>query len=330
MAKSNTSSKYNRYQKQDDKATINNKNNKSTKGVKNTKNTNTSKDKDLDATTNLDISFIDGKNKKKPVLEKTEILDVEEIVKANEAFNSEKPTSNFKMISLILVLCTTKYIGNDFCLVLMFTVCYFLLNGSTTNLIQKEIIKEVPVVDDNYVFLGDSITDWYDLDKYFEGLPVVNSVVSGYSTSNILNNMNKMVYQYNPSKVFILIGINDLELKVDDDVVVNNIRKIVQGIKKNRRYAKIYVESIYPMNNSDEDKIEGSIINGNRKNSDIIDINNKLVKLAEEEGVTYIDLYKELVDSDGLLKIEYTVDGLHLSSEGYEKVTEVLRKYINE
>ena len=80
MAKSNTSSKYNRYQKQDDKATINNKNkSKSTKGIKDTndtkdtKNTNTSKNKDLDATTNLDISFIDGKNKKKPVLEKTEI-----------------------------------------------------------------------------------------------------------------------------------------------------------------------------------------------------------------------------------------------------------------
>ena len=325
MAKNNTSSKYNRYQKQDDKATINNKNkSKSTKGIKDTKdtkNTNISKNKDLDATTNLDISFIDGKNKKKPVLEKTEILDVEEIVKANEAFNSEKPTSNFKMVSLIL---------GGVCLVLMFTVCYFLLNGSTTNLIQKEIIKEVPVVDDNYVFLGDSITDWYDLDKYFEGLPVVNSGVSGYSTSNILNNMNKMVYQYNPSKVFILIGINDLELKVDDDVVVNNIRKIVQGIKKNRRYAKIYVESIYPINNSDDDKIEGSIINGNRKNSDIIDINNKLVKLTKEEGATYIDLHKELVDGNGLLKIEYTVDGLHLSSEGYEKVTEVLRKYINE
>lgn len=324
MAKNNTSSKYNRYQKQDDKATINNKNkskSKSTKDTKNTKNTNTSKNKDLDATTNLDISFIDGKNKKKPVLEKTEILDVEEIAKANEAFNSEKPTSDFKMVSLIL---------GGVCLALMFTVCYFLLNGSTTNLIQKEIIKEVPVVDDNYVFLGDSITDWYDLDKYFEGLPVVNSGVSGYSTNNILNNMNKMVYQYNPSKVFILIGINDLELKVDDDVVVNNIRKIVQGIKKNRRYAKIYVESIYPINNSDDDKIEGSIINGNRKNSDIIDINNKLVKLAEEEGVTYIDLHKELVDDNGLLKIEYTVDGLHLSSEGYEKVTEVLREYINE
>ena len=319
MAKSNTSSKYNRYQKQDDKATINNKNNKSTKD---SKNTNISKNKDLDATTNLDISFIDGKNKKKPVLEKTEILDVEEIVKANEAFNSEKPTSDFKMVSLIL---------GGVCLVLMFTVCYFLLSRvSTSNLVQKEIIKEVPVVDDNYVFLGDSITDWYDLDKYFEGLPVVNSGVSGYSTNNILNNMNEMVYQYNPSKVFILIGINDLELKVDDDVVVNNIRKIVQGIKKNRRYAKIYVESIYPINNSDDDKIEGSIINGNRKNSDIIDINNKLVKLAEEEGVTYIDLHKELVDDDGLLKIEYTVDGLHLSSEGYEKVTEVLRKYINE
>ena len=40
----------------------------------------------------------------------------------------------------------------------------------------------------NYLFLGDSITDYYDLDKFYEGLPVVNSGISG----NTLNPLNFM------------------------------------------------------------------------------------------------------------------------------------------
>ena len=67
----------------------------------------------------------------------------------------------------------------------------------------KEEVKEVIKVPDNYLFLGDSITEYYDLDKYYPDLPVVNSGIAGDTTEDILNDMEGRVYQYNPSKIFL-------------------------------------------------------------------------------------------------------------------------------
>ena len=40
-----------------------------------------------------------------------------------------------------------------------------------------------------------------------------------------------------------------------------SIKKIVKNIKNNRPYTKIYLESIYPINNSNDEKIDKTIIN---------------------------------------------------------------------
>ena len=85
----------------------------------------------------------------------------------------------------------------------------------------------------NYLFLGDSITDFYDLDKYYEGLPVVNSGISGNTTEDILSNMDSRVYNYNPSKVFLLIGTNDLLRDKSVEEITENIEIIVNNIRKN-------------------------------------------------------------------------------------------------
>ena len=67
---------------------------------------------------------------------------------------------------------------------------------------------------DNFVFLGDSITDFYPLEEYYDNLPVVNSGVSGNKTTDILTDMKERVYKYNPTKVFLLIGTNDLNKSI--------------------------------------------------------------------------------------------------------------------
>ncbi|MDD5888935.1 MAG: GDSL-type esterase/lipase family protein [bacterium] len=291
------SSTYNRYQQDD----------------------NTKRD-NLDSTQNLDVSFAKG-GLKIATIDKTEVLYLDEIEKANEEFNSSKGSKiSGVIIAILVVIC--------FILGLFILYHFITFDHSKEKVVVKTQVKEEKIVDDNYLFLGDSITEFYDLDKYYEGLPVVNSGVSGYTTSNILENMEKMVYQYNPSKVFLLIGTNDLEILVDNDKIVDNIEEIIKKIKENRPYAKLYIESIYPINNSDNEKISLNVVNGNRKNADIIAINEKLKQMASTYDATYIDLYNELVDEDGLLRLEYTVDGLHLSDEGYMKVSDVLINYI--
>lgn len=326
MAKKNTrdfNSKYNRYEK----ANNNKKDKEENLMLTQQQSFHFEGLEDLDSTRNLDISFVDGKKNVKKIKnmvdEETEILDVDEIKKANLEFNTVldvKKKSVYAIATLVLALLCV--------LLLAFTIFHFITVDHSRKVVEKEVIKEVKVVDDNYVFLGDSITELYDLEKYYGKLPVINSGISGYTTEVLLKHLDKMVYQYNPSKVFLLIGINDLELEVENEVVVDNIKKIIRNIKKNRPYSRIYLESIYPINNSNHEKVDATVINGNRKNEDVVEINKMLVEIAKEEGFTYIDLYSELVGEDGLLRLEYTNDGLHISDEGYEVITDVLNRYI--
>ena len=176
------------------------------------------------------------------------------------------------------------------------------------------------------MFLGDSITELYDLDEHFPDMPVVNSGISGNVTEDILDDMRGRVYQYNPSKVFLLIGTNDIQEEVSEEDIVNNIKEIISSIKANRPYAEIYLESIYPV---DEDK-EAS---RDRTNEVIMDINDQLEKYCRDEDITYINLFDLLVDPDqeeAEIRDEYSDDGLHLTEEGYEIVTKEIMKYIEE
>ena len=99
----------------------------------------------------------------------------------------------------------------------------------------------------NYLFLGDSITDYYDLDKYYEGYKVVNSGISGNQTSDILDDLQKRAYVYNPSTIFLLIGTNDYIHNKKEAETVNNIKEIIEKLNKNLPNAKIYLEYVENM-----------------------------------------------------------------------------------
>ena len=218
--------------------------------------------------------------------------------------------------SLYIVLC----IGT----VLSLILCIGIACGFFTKekIVTKEVEKEVQVVPDNYLFLGDSLTDYFDLETYFPNQPVVNSGIAGNTTDQILASMKTRVYDYNPSKIFLLIGTNDLRDGKPQEAVVQNIEKIIGEIQTNRKQAEIFVESLYPVNASVSSAV------GVRSNATIQNINAQLQEYCNEKDLTYIDLYAKLQDEQGNLQTQYTVDGLHLSDMGYQVVAEVLQEYL--
>lgn len=266
-------------------------------------------DERLEKTELLDISFLEETSE-------IEVLDVDETRK-KEAFNFKSgllPTSLFVLCAFVL----------GFAVSLVFSGKILSEDEVKVQTIEKIKISN----DDNYVFLGDSIFEMYDLEKYYDGLPVVNSGISGNTTEDVLNNLNDRVYRYNPSKVFILIGTNDIFL--DDysiEGTVNNIKEIVDDIKENRPFAEIYIQSVYPVSKSDDDKISEAAV-FTRNNKDIKEINKGIEKLCKEKKVTYIDMYSLLVDEEDNLNLDYTTEGLHISAEGYEVITKEIMKYI--
>ncbi len=273
-------------------------------------------DIDLDATINLDTSFMDKNNKKK--VKKV----VEEVIDPIDFDIDDKKSKSWIIITLLVILC----------LLLIGFIAYHYLYFDHSK--EKVVIKEKKVVetivDDNYLFLGDSITEQYDVDKFFDDYKVVNSGVSGDYTSSILKDMKKRVYDYNPSKVFLLIGINDLRGGKDNEEIISNIEEIIKLIKENRPYSEIYLESIYPINKTDDDIILDDVRKIKFDNSEISVVNNSLKELALELDVVYVDLFSKLIDDDGNFSVSYTKDGLHVSDKGYEVITNELMKYIED
>ena len=266
----------------------------------------------------LDTSFVESKRKKREQIieELNSSYEKDENKREHREIRKKPKVRIGRMVVFVFV-----------CVLLLFLIgvgVYSLFIPPKEKIVTKE--KTIVVVDDNYLFLGDSLTEYYDLDKYYKDLPVVNSGISGNITEDILNDMDHRVYQYNPSKVFLLIGTNDIQKGISSSEIVDHIKEILTDIHDNRPYAELYLESLYPV---DEDKDASR----DRTNEEIIEINKKLKKYCKDKDIVYIDLFQELVDEedeDIRIKDEYSEDGLHLTDEGYEIVTNKIMKYLKE
>lgn len=219
-------------------------------------------------------------------------------------------------------------------------------NKSKEKIVEKEVIKETQKEEnnqenndnkkkldyrkENIVFYGDSITDYYNLRKFYPGIPVVNSGTAGFQTQDLINLVEERVYVYNPTKVFLMIGTNDIEFTdLSDEELVDNIKEIINLIRDKRKKTKIYVESIYPVNNTDDEKVDKEMVKS-RSNDRIKKINKLIKEMCKKEKVTYIDIYDLLTDEDGNLKLDYTHEGLHINDNGYEVITNELMKYVEQ
>ena len=220
-------------------------------------------------------------------------------------------------------------------LVIFIVTSFMLLVGILLCINEQEMIKLSSRVErlerytynkESIVFLGDSITSRCDLNKYFPNYNVYNSGIAGNMTKNILENIENRVFVYNPTKVFILIGTNDLVYSgLDNDGIKNNIEEIINKIYEKNSNTKIYIQSIYPVNTSLNKEIVET-----RTNDNIKDLNNKIEKICDNNKCTYINMYDNLTDKNGNMKRIYTVDGLHLNKIGYKVVASKLTKYLDE
>lgn len=208
--------------------------------------------------------------------------------------------------------------------IVIIILCVLLSTSIVFNIIQYDK-NDIRYNMKNIVFFGDSLTAHYNLDKFYNEKFIINKGISGNKTEDLLDRIEKDVYQYNPSDVIILIGINDIINNINDDDILFNIEAIVSNIRVNRPEARIFVESIYPVNENliNKDK-EHKVYNKNIKS-----INKRIKQMCSKNGAVYINVFDSLTDKEGNLKELYTNDGLHINNLGYLRVTFVLQKRIN-
>lgn len=177
------------------------------------------------------------------------------------------------------------------------------------------------------VFVGDSLTQNYNVYEYFEGYPVLNRGIGGDTTQGLLSRLKESVYDLNPSIVILLIGTNDFGLieNSDEFTVARNIARIIEEIRAHCPDTKILLESLYPVNEGKDPKIDALSV-GSRTNAQIEKTNELL---SEIEGVTYVNVHDSLTDEEGNLRLDYTMEGLHVNACGYVAITEILKQEID-
>ena len=168
------------------------------------------------------------------------------------------------------------------------------------------------------VFLGDSITEFLDVDEYLPAYHIINRGIAGDTTSGVLRRLGGVV-ALKPRKLFLLIGTNDIGDGLFTAPIARSIREIVSRVQAKSPETKIYLQGVFPTRR-----------NPQRPNDEVQALNHEIAAIAQEKHCTFIDLYPLLLDAGGELAEEYTIDGLHLSAAAMAKWTAHLVPYLDE
>jgi lysophospholipase L1-like esterase len=163
------------------------------------------------------------------------------------------------------------------------------------------------------VMLGNSITARVNWSELLGSDNIINRGIGSDITEGYLSRM-EYIYSIEPKICYIMGGVNDIARNVPREEIVENVKKIIDGLKEHKiipvLQSVLHVTDTYPNNVIFNQKIEN--------------LNVELVKLANECNITFLDLNAHLSSGNQLIS-EYAIkDGIHLSGAGYEKWRTVL------
>lgn len=182
----------------------------------------------------------------------------------------------------------------------------------------KSCYEVLPLHKNDIVFLGNSITFMCQWSELFNNPRIKNRGIGGDNTEGVLVRLYQIT-KYNPEKIFIEIGSNDLALNTRINDICRNYSKIIEIIKKESPETKIFLQSVLPTFDHTE-----------RNNDSINLLNEQVLKLANEKQVNFLNISPSYKDKNGELKRSLSYDGLHLNGKGYLIWKREIESYVNE
>jgi lysophospholipase L1-like esterase len=163
------------------------------------------------------------------------------------------------------------------------------------------------------VLIGDSITEGFNVRLLLKERNILNYGVSGDSTVECLERISDQWFERSPESIYICIGTNDLVRDRTDQEILENIRTIVDRVRRAVPVSAVMLTSLFPTRE-----------NPPRPNERIRGFNEGLKRLSTELRTGYFDVHHHFADERGDLKKEFTEDGLHLTEAAYRRWAEIL------
>jgi lysophospholipase L1-like esterase len=177
--------------------------------------------------------------------------------------------------------------------------------------------EDVKTTHADVVFLGDSLTERGLWNELFPDISTANRGIGSDTSTGVLYRIDNVI-KLKPKKLFLMIGVNDISLKMEQQETLENYSKIIDKITKELPNTQLYIQSVLPV------RKDYTVVS----NNDINNLNAALTKLAKENNITYIDINNKLKDYDNALKPDYTEDGIHLKGDAYTIWFNQIKNYV--
>jgi lysophospholipase L1-like esterase len=142
--------------------------------------------------------------------------------------------------------------------------------------------KEQNLALQNVVLLGDSITEGFEVHKYLPGRRVLNRGIGADIIGNdlpatdprgVLRRLDSSVFDCAATEVFLMIGINDLNMGHTVNQLEAGYRELLTKIKAGAPRLRVHVQSVLPTRGDHA-----------RQNAPVREVNSRLRQLAAEFG----------------------------------------------
>jgi lysophospholipase L1-like esterase len=177
------------------------------------------------------------------------------------------------------------------------------------------------------VLMGDSITEfWLKIQPdFFSNKPYyIGRGISGQTTPQMLVRFRQDVINLQPDVVVILAGVNDIAGNTGpttNEKIVENIISMIELAHANG--IKVILCSVLPAANFNwrpNDKAAETIIQ----------LNQLIQSYAKQQHIPYVDYHTAMADAKNGLPKEFSEDGVHPNLKGYQTMSPLLEKAINE
>ena len=178
---------------------------------------------------------------------------------------------------------------------------------------KAELYDQLPLGDDDVVFVGDSLTDnapWHEL---LQDPRCKNRGIGGDTSAGVLARIGPIA-EAQPAQLYLMVGVNDLLHRRPVAEVAANHRAIVEVVRARSPRTRLVVQGNLPINPA---------MLGEGDNARIRELNEALRALTADLAVPFLDLYP-LFEREGRLDPAYTHDGLHLNARGYARWRDAL------
>lgn len=174
------------------------------------------------------------------------------------------------------------------------------------------------------VFMGNSITQgWKEKHPdFFTQNPYIDRGISGQTTPQMLIRFRQDVIALQPKVVVILAGTNDIAGNTGPstlEMIMDNIASMAEIASANK--IKVVICSVLPAYDYPWRK-------GMEPNIKIPKLNEMIKAYATRKGFVYLDYFSAMNDGNNGMKAEYTTDGVHCSSKGYDLMESMVQPAI--